>query len=156
MFPPAAAFFGVWRIGLGEPGALVGLYDLVKWYGERTERFPKPLRVTLGDRIDGKLLDMLELGVRARYTRSPGKLLWALNMDLAVLRYLTRLAHDRGCLSPSQYEYAARALDDIGRQVGGWLRHTREDANAQGLVSKSLGVRQPAEGGEEGATRQAP
>ena len=125
---------------MAEPGALVGLYDLVKWYGERTERFPKPLRVTLGDRIDEKLLDMLELGVRARYTRRPTQLLRELNTELAVLRYLTRLAHDRGCLATSQYEFAARAIDEIGRQVGGWLKQTGQSEDAQKPVSASLGV----------------
>jgi hypothetical protein len=35
----------------GEPKILTGIYDLVNWYMSRTERFPKPLRVTLGDRI---------------------------------------------------------------------------------------------------------
>ena len=36
---------------MAEPGVLVGLYDLVLWYTQRTERFPKSLRITLGDRI---------------------------------------------------------------------------------------------------------
>lgn len=125
---------------MAEPAALVGLYDLVKWYSERTERFPKPLRVTLGDRIDEKLLDMLELGVRARYTRRPAQLLRDLNTELAVLRYLTRLAHDRGCLGVRQYEYASRAIEDIGRQVGGWLKQTKQSEDAQQSVPASLGV----------------
>ena len=108
---------------MSEPAAVVGLYDLVKWYGDRTLRFPRPLRVTLGDRIDNRLLDMLELAVQARYSADPRELLQRINSELNVLRYLTRLAHERGCLALSQYEYAARAIDSVGRQVGGWLKH---------------------------------
>lgn len=113
----------------------MGLYDLVVWYTQRTERFPKSLRITLGDRIDNKLLDMLELSVRARYAKDPRRSLGSLNMELDLLRYLTRLAHDRGALQTKQYEYVAKALDDIGRQVGGWLRSERKREDTQEPVS---------------------
>lgn len=111
---------------MAEPGVLVGLYDLVLWYTQRTERFPRSLRITLGDRIDNKLLDMLELAVRARYARDPRKHLASLNMELDLLRYLTRVAKDRMALEIKQYEFVARAIDDIGRQVGGWLKQAGE------------------------------
>ncbi len=107
---------------MAEPGVLVGLYDLVLWYSQRTERFPKSLRITLGDRIDNKCLDMLELAVRARYARDARKYLLLLNTELDLLRYLTRLAKDRGALELKQYEFVARSIEDIGRQVGGWLK----------------------------------
>lgn len=119
---------------------LVGLYDLVVWYTERTERFPKSLRVTLGDRIDCKLLDMLELAVRARYAKDPRRLLGSLNMEIELLRYLTRLAKDRGALQVKQYEYAARAMEDIGRQVGGWMKSEKKSENTQEPVSEGLGL----------------
>ena len=115
---------------MAEPGVIVGLYDLVLWYTQRTERFPKSLRVTLGDRIDNKLLDMLELAVRARYAREPRKLLLSLNTELDLLRYLTRLARERGALEVKQYEFVSRCIGDIGRQVGGWLKSERNVENA--------------------------
>lgn len=125
---------------MAEPGVLVGFYDLVLWYTQRTERFPKSLRVTLGDRIDCKLLDMLELAVRARYARDPRKLLLSLNTELDVLRYLTRLARDRGALEVKQYEFVSRCVEDIGRQVGGWLKSEKRVENTQEPVSRSLGL----------------
>jgi len=125
---------------LAEPGVLVGLYDLVLWYTQRTERFPKSLRVTLGDRIDRKLLDMLELAVRARYARDPRKYLQLLNTELDLLRYLTRLAKDRGALEVKQYEFVARSIEDIGCQVGGWLKSERRVENTQAPVQQGLGL----------------
>ena len=123
---------------MAEPGVVVGLYDLVLWYTQRTERFPKSLRVTLGDRIDNKLLDMLELAVRARYARDPRKLLHLLNTELDLLRYLTRLAKDRGALEVKQYEFVARCIEDIGRQVGGWLKSERKIEDTQEPVQQGL------------------
>lgn len=50
-----------------ELGVITDLHDLLKWYMQTTLRFPKSHRVTLGDRIDNHLLDMIETAVRARY-----------------------------------------------------------------------------------------
>jgi hypothetical protein len=33
-----------------------------------------------------------------------------------------RLAKDLQCLRPNSYAHAAKAVDEIGRLVGGWLR----------------------------------
>jgi len=126
---------------LAEPKVLVRLYVLVNWYMQRTERFPKPLRISLGDKIDCHLLTMLERAVRARFAKDPRKQLYLLSSDVEVLRYLTRLAKDRGALQIKQYEYVARAIDEIGLQIGGWLKHlSKRDENLQKPVSESLGL----------------
>ena len=109
----------------GEPGVITALHDLLKWYMETTLRFPKSYRVTLGDRIDEHLLDMLETAVRARYARDKRKLLHDLNMQVEILRHLTRVAVGLSILQPKQYEFVARCTEDVGRQVGGWLRSER-------------------------------
>ena len=44
-----------------EPRVIVCLHDLTLWYLVRTNRFPKNRRVTLGDKIDNLLLDMLTI-----------------------------------------------------------------------------------------------
>ena len=41
------------------------------------------------------------------------------------LRYLFRLATDLKFLNLRRYEHAARAIDEIGRLVGGWQRLSR-------------------------------
>lgn len=90
-----------------------------------TNRFPKNYRVTLGDRIDGQVMDMLALVQRASVRSSKLDLLQQLNEELNVLRALTRLAVDLQCLQGRQYEYAAKQIDEIGRQVGGWLKQQK-------------------------------
>jgi len=65
-----------------EPGVITDLHDFLKWYMQTTLRFPKAHRVTLGDRIDNHLLDMIEIAVRARYARDKRQLLHTLNIKL--------------------------------------------------------------------------
>ena len=64
-----------------EPGVITDLHDFLKWYMQTTLRFPKAHRVTLGDRIDNHLLDMIETAVRARYARDKRQLLHTLNIQ---------------------------------------------------------------------------
>ena len=109
-----------------EPHVAVCIYDLAKWLLERTNRFPKNYRVTLGDRIDNQVLAMASLVQRAAVRTTKVELLQTLNEDLNVLRLLVRLALDLKCLGTRQYEYAARQIDEIGRQVGGWLKQQRK------------------------------
>ena len=125
-----------------EPMLLTTIYDFADWYMSRTERFPKPLRVTLGDRIDNKLIGILELAVRARYSKNPIKYLSALNLEIESLRFLSRLARSRNGIQAKQFEHIARCLDDIGRQIGGWIKHRRTATNedTQKPVSESLGI----------------
>lgn len=123
-----------------EPKVMTALYDLTVWYMARTERFPKPLRVSLGDRIDTKLLDMLEIANRARFSKQPKKYLQSLNLELESLRVMSRLARDRGGIQVRQFEFAARSIEEIGMQVGGWLRQTAHNENTQEPVSQSLGL----------------
>lgn len=105
-----------------EPRLAVVLYDLSVWFFGRTNRFPKNYRVTLGDRVDGVLLDMLTIVQRLPYVEDRRLALNELNMELNVLRVLVRLCVDLKCLEVRQYEYAAEQMEDIGKQVGGWLR----------------------------------
>jgi len=49
---------------------------------------------------------------------------------LHILRSLVRLAVKMGCLQGRQYEYAAKQIEEIGRQIGGWInQQTRRGRN---------------------------
>jgi hypothetical protein len=95
-------------------------YDLVLWSCHHTGRFPRNHRFVLGERIERNLYDLLETLVRARYTRHREELRRRANLTLEVLRFQVRLAKDLGCLAVKSYGFAARAVDEVGRLVGGW------------------------------------
>jgi hypothetical protein len=105
-----------------EVTAFTKAYDLTLWMAERMARFPAPHRHTVGTRMVTTLLDAQELLVEAHYSREKRNLLRRVNLLLERLRVLIRLAKDLRCLAPAQYEFAARAIDETGRMVGGWLR----------------------------------
>ena len=89
------------------------------------EKFPRSQKFILGDRIQSTALDVLERLIEATYTRSRAKTLQAANLGVEKLRILFRLATDLRILDLRRYEFAARSLDEIGRLIGGWLRHGR-------------------------------
>ena len=76
----------------------------------------------LGERIERNLYDLLETLIKARYTRNRQALLEQANLALEILRFQVRLAKDLQCLKTDSYAFAAKAIDEIGRLVGGWLK----------------------------------
>jgi hypothetical protein len=103
-------------------------YDLILWSCNHTGRFPRNHRFVLGERIERNLYGLLETLIQAKYTRNRQRLLEDANLALEVLRFQMRLAKDLQCLKVESYGFAARAIDEIGRLVGGWLR-SRPEAN---------------------------
>jgi hypothetical protein len=97
-------------------------YDFILWSCHHTSRFPRNHRFVLGERIECKLYDLLENLIKARYTRQRQPLLEQANLILEILRFQMRLAKDLQCLKTNSYAFAAKAIDEIGRLVGGWLK----------------------------------
>lgn len=46
------------------------LYKLIKWILLHISKYPRNYRYTLGDRIENRLYDTLELIIKARYAKS--------------------------------------------------------------------------------------
>jgi hypothetical protein len=44
------------------------------------------------------------------------------NLILEVLRFQMRLARDLQCLKGNSYAFATKAIDEIGKMIGGWLK----------------------------------
>jgi hypothetical protein len=97
-------------------------YDLILWSCQHTGRFPRNHRFVLGERIERNLYDLLETLIKARYTRQRQPLLEQANLTLEILRFQMRLAKDLECLKTNSYAFAAQAIDEIGKLVGGWLK----------------------------------
>lgn len=89
---------------------------------DHTEKFPKRVRFTFAQRIDGLVLDILEWLVKARFGAPAEKrqALAAMDGALARLRVLLRLCHTRRYLDHQGHEHLQRQIDEAGRMVGGW------------------------------------
>ena len=103
-------------------------YELVKWFMGHLAKFPRSHRYGLGDRIERRLFDILENLILARYSADNVRreALTRTNIDLEVLRILSRLANELVFLPHKSHEYAVRELNEIGKMVGGWLKQQRQ------------------------------
>lgn len=107
------------------PQAVQSCHELLLWLVPQLDKFPRSRRFTLGERIEAGLLEVLELLVVAAYQRNREASLRRANVRLEVVRHLWRLAHELKVMATRQYEHGARLIDDLGRQIGGWLRSQR-------------------------------
>jgi len=82
---------------------------------------PRNPRVVLVERIERDLHELLEALIQANCNRGREPLLKLANMKLATLRFQMCLGKDLPCLNANSYCYAAKAIDEIGSRVGGWL-----------------------------------
>ncbi len=98
------------------------MYDLIKWLMPQIAKLPRSHKFTLGDRITNLALDTLDLLIQAVYTRRRLELLQRANLNLERLRYMIRLCHDLDLLTLKRYEYVSREINEIGKQIGGWIR----------------------------------
>lgn len=97
-------------------------YHFLVWLIPTVTKFPKNHKFTLGDRIQGTAIDVLEALIEATYTSDRVQHLRHANLGIEKLRFLLRLAADLTLLDRRRYEHAARALDETGRLVGGWIK----------------------------------
>jgi len=104
------------------PAVLIKWYDWTKWLLERVDSFPKNQRFIFGQRLADRSLRVLEILVDAAYRSSKAELLAEANRQVEVLRWLVRLAKDRGLLTVRQYGFACKGLTECGRMIGGWLK----------------------------------
>ena len=97
-------------------------YDFILWSCNHTGKFPRNHRFVLGEKIERTLYNLLEILIQAKYARQRQSLLEQANLTLEILRFQIRLAKDLQCLKVESYGFAAKAIDEIGKLVGGWLK----------------------------------
>ena len=107
------------------------VYDLVVWSCRHIAQFPRTHRFTLGDRIANRLYHILERLVFAKYNQDRLATLQDVNLELELLRIQFRLARDLNCLSVDSYGFGTRTVNEIGRLVGGWIKHSRSRHGAR-------------------------
>lgn len=110
----------------GELPIVQKTYNLIKWYVPILNRLPRDHKFGLGDRMVAVLYELLEGFILARYARNKLTILEPLSGKLDVLQHQTRLLLDFELMELKRYEYASRLLDELGRQLTGWLGQQRQ------------------------------
>ena len=100
---------------------IADFYDFMLWLIRHVEKFPRHHRYSLGTSMESRLQAILALLLRAKYSKSKTPYLTDANIELEVLRFQVRLATDLKALSARSHGHAAKVMNEIGRQIGGWL-----------------------------------
>jgi hypothetical protein len=104
------------------PKAIQDCRELLLWMIPHLDKLPRNRRYTLGDKLENRVLCVLESLVSAAYTRDKRSLLVQANRDLEVCRHLWRLCFDFKGVSVKGYEHGSKLMLELGRQIGGWTK----------------------------------
>jgi len=103
------------------------VYDLYKELYLAQMKFPKVHKHTLGQRLDNTTLDLFELLILASRRQSERSILLdKANAKLDSLKLLLRLAKDVKCINNNKYLQLESNLQEIGKMLGGWIKHTKQ------------------------------
>jgi hypothetical protein len=109
----------------GTPQIVTSMYDLLLYLVPQVSKFPKSQRYLLGERLESACFDVLELLISATYAREKRQILESANTRLEQARYYVRLCKDLKLLSLHRYEVVSKKMNDVGVQLGGWLKSQR-------------------------------
>ncbi len=104
------------------PKAIQDCHDLLLWLIPILDKFPRSRRFTLGERLENGLLKVLEDLVEAAYSKPKKNTLVRANRQLEIIRHLWRLAYELQVIPLRRYKHGAELMNELGRQIGGWLR----------------------------------
>lgn len=104
------------------PQIITKVYDFLLYLIPEVSNFPRAERYLLGERLELAGYDVLELLLEATYSQSKLPLLKKANVKLEKIRYFIRLAKDLELTSLRKYEVVSRKINDIGVQLGGWIK----------------------------------
>ncbi len=128
---------------------------LLVWTLNHIAKFPRSHRYGIGLRLETKLSDILDLLLRAKYTKDRLPILQQTNVELELLRFQFRTVKDVHCLSLDSFGSAARFVNEIGVLVGGWIKQSTGETHAatRKPVAGTGGVSQPAASGPQRSPR---
>ncbi len=72
------------------------------------------------------LYDILEGLILARYGEEKLAKLEILNAKLDILRHQTRLLREFDLMSVERYEYVGKLVNEIGKELGGWIKQQKK------------------------------
>ena len=94
------------------------------------KHFPKDARYTLGNKIDDRFLDLMEVLFRASVSRDKEKLLEETSVTLNVLKFLLRVSWEIKAMDNKKYILLSERLDEIGKMLGGWQKYFSKQTSA--------------------------
>lgn len=102
------------------------------WYTYR-DGIPKKSRYTLGDKIDSRFIQVLELLYVASYQGTSEKLptIERALSGVDILKFLLRIGWELRVFDDKKYTTLSEGLNEVGRQVGGWRKGLQTKTSAK-------------------------
>lgn len=110
---------------------VIKTYDMVLWLLAHTQKFPKSQRFVLAKRMEEAALSFQDQILWATKTSRKQPALLEADYHLERLRMYNRMALGLKIQAPNQFQHLSRALDELGRLLGGWIRKLRAAAAAR-------------------------
>jgi|SRR5579859_1554397 len=103
-------------------------YELLSTVVVITRNIPRDFKKLLGDKIRDECLEITVLIFRANICRDKVPHITDLIEKLQIVELTLRLACDMKLISHGQYASAINLTQDVGRQAGGWKKHSAAPA----------------------------
>ena len=105
------------------------LYELYRYAHKSISVFPKHERYSLGEKIETKILEAIELTITSNAQPKNFKdgYLMKANAKVEILKILFRLSLDNAFINQNQYIQTEEYLQEAGRMLGGWIKYLRSD-----------------------------
>lgn len=112
-------------------------HDFIKWYIPILNRLPRDHKFHLGSKIINRIYEFLEGLIESKFAKNKLPKLESLNVSLSVLRHQTLLLQELDQISLEKFEYASKAMRDIGNELGGWIDQRKRSGDSE-TVRKSI------------------
>lgn len=100
-------------------------YQLALEVHRATHQFPREYKYTLGQKLKEIISELLDLIVEANSKEMKTEVLEEARLKLEQFRIHLRLACDLKILGLKRYEYFNRTLEEISKQLAGWLEWSK-------------------------------
>jgi len=97
-------------------------YDLALFVHRLAITLPREHRYTFGAELKKRVLKFLTLIIRANSQKMKIVVLGQASEQLEELKILIRLGKDLQVIGIRKYEECSRIFDEIGKQLGGWIK----------------------------------
>lgn len=97
---------------------------IYKLWHEFLPNFPRNSRQTLGQKIDGLFLEVIENIIKAGYSDKAEKeiFLKRASIKLDLLKFFLQVAWETRALDNKKYINLSEKLLEVGKMLGGWIK----------------------------------
>lgn len=111
---------------VSHPEIITKAYDFLLYLVPQVSKFRRSERYLLGERLERLNFDVFELLLEASLSKEKSALLHRANIKLEQARHFVRLSKDLKLLDLHCYEVLSKRINEIGLQLGGWLKQQKQ------------------------------